>query len=269
VWYRASTHMRCLIAAALPRGDQEAHVSATPSPELFQLDPRLDTAALAALYRPNQRLHVRGLLAPAGAQALYSHLAEEVQWSLALNDGTQAREATPAQRRQFEPGRELELAAFAYEGARQGFQFLYERQSVPEDPAARVSEPTLLNRFVDFLNSPPFIAFARTVTGASDIEWADAQATRYGPGHFLTRHDDSSGAHNRRVAYVVNLTPEWNTDWGGLLQFIDQEGHVARAYAPRFNAINLFSVPQAHAVSVVAPFAAWPRYSVTGWLRTR
>ncbi len=222
-------------------------MSATLSPELFQLDPRLDAAALAALYRPNRRLHVRGVFTPETAQVLHRYLAEEVQWSLVLNDGEQAREATPTQRRQFEPGRELELAAFAYERAREGFQFLYERQSVPEEATARASEPTVLNRFVDFLNSPPFIAFARTVTGAHDIDWADAQATRYGPGHFLTRHDDSSGARNRRVAYVVNLTPEWNTDWGGLLQFLDQDGHVARAYAPRFNAINLFSVPQAHA----------------------
>lgn len=178
-------------------------------------------------------------------------------------------EATPAQRKEFAAGRELELAAFAYEAARKGFQFLYECRRVPEEAAARAAEPTLLTRFVDFLNSPRFIDFARRLTGAADIEWADAQATRYGPGHFLTRHDDSSGARNRRVAYVMNLTPAWSTDWGGQLQFIDADGHIARAFVPTFNAINLFTVPQLHAVSVVAPFATVPRYSITGWLRAK
>lgn len=235
----------------------------------FQVNPRLDAAALSGLYRQHQRIHVRNILAGDAAQALHRHLDGEVAWSIVLNDGNDVREATPEQRREFEPGHELALAAFAYEGARKGFQFLYECRRVPEEATARTAEPTLLNRFVDFLNSPPFLGFARHLTGIADIEWADAQATRYGPGHFLTRHDDSSGARNRRVAYVMNLTPAWSTDWGGQLQFIDGDGHVVRAFAPAFNALNLFTVPQMHAVSVVAPFAAAPRYSITGWLRAR
>jgi SM-20-related protein len=244
-------------------------MSATLTTVEFQLNPRLDPAALHALYQPRQRLHVRNLLAGQAADALYRHLDREVAWSLVLNQGDDVREATPEQRREFSSERELELAAFAYEGARKGFQFLYECRRVPEEPATRAAEPSPLHRFVDFLNSPPFLDFARRLTGIADIEWADAQATRYGPGHFLTRHDDSSGARNRRVAYVMNLTPFWNTDWGGQLQFIDADGHVARAFVPAFNALNLFTVPQWHAVSVVAPFAAAPRYSVTGWLRAR
>lgn len=240
-----------------------------PPSVALRIDPRLDPAILRAAYLAHRRLHVRGILPEDAAWALHRHLANEVEWSLVLNEGEQVREATPAQRRQFADGRELELAAHAYAAARKGFQFLYECHRVPEEPQARAADPTLLNRFVDFLNSPAFIGFVRALTGIDDIAWADAQATRYGPGHFLTRHDDSSGARNRRVAYVMNLTPEWETDWGGLLQFIDEDGHVARAYAPRFNALNLFTVPQLHAVSVVAPFAARPRYSITGWLRAR
>lgn len=244
-------------------------MNATPDAVEFQVNPRLDAGALNALYQPHKRLHVRGILAGDSAEALYRHLDGEVAWSLVLNVGNDVREATPEQRREFAAEHELELAAFAYEAARRGFQFLYECRRVPEETTARAAEPTLLNRFVDFLNSPRFIEFARRLTGVADIEWADAQATRYGPGHFLTRHDDSTGARNRRVAYVMNLTPTWNTDWGGQLQFIDADGHVARAFSPAFNALNLFTVPQLHAVSVVAPFAAAPRYSITGWLRAR
>jgi len=55
--------------------------------------------------------------------------------------------------------------------------------------------------------------------------------------------------------------------WGGILQFIAEDGHLAEGYAPSFNALNLFNVPQLHAVSYVAPFAQAGRFSVNGWLR--
>jgi len=105
------------------------------------------------------------------------------------------------------------------------------------------------------------------VTGAADITFADAQATAYGPRHFLTSHDDLSEAQKRRVAYVFNLSKGWRVDWGGLLAFHDGGAKVIEAMIPSFNALNLFAVPQSHSVTFVAPFAPRRRYSVTGWLR--
>jgi SM-20-related protein len=65
----------------------------------------------------------------------------------------------------------------------------------------------------------------------------------------------------------LNLTHQWRADWGGILNFLDADGHVAEGYVPAFNALNLFRVPQRHNVSYVAPFAMNGRYSITGWLR--
>ena len=56
-------------------------------------------------------------------------------------------------------------------------------------------------------------------------------------------------------------------DIGGLLLFDGEDGHIERGFTPSFNALNLFTVPQPHSVSRVAPFAANRRYSITGWLR--
>jgi len=73
----------------------------------------------------------------------------------------------------------------------------------------------------------------------------------------------------RHAAYVYNLTPAWRADWGGLLLFHGDDGNVTRGLTPSFNALNIFAVPQPHSVSMVTPFAASRRYSVTGWLRGR
>jgi SM-20-related protein len=239
-----------------------------PSPA-FQIDPWVDPGKLATSYRRTGRLHIPGFLVHSAAEALYRNLAQEVDWSLVIHDGHHVREAQPAVRKEFGAELEHKMRTAAYASAPHQFQFLYECCRVPDEAAARAAHPSLLNQFVDFLNSEPFIQFARALTGVAAIEWADAQATRYRAGHFLTTHDDSAADKKRHAAYVFSFTPTWKADWGGQLQFIDADGHIAEAYVPRFNALNIFTVPQLHCVSTVAPFAPAARYSITGWLRSR
>jgi SM-20-related protein len=66
---------------------------------------------------------------------------------------------------------------------------------------------------------------------------------------------------------VLNLTPGWRAEWGGLLLFHDADGHVAEAYAPKFNTLNIFRVPQWHSVSQVASYVDQDRLAITGWIR--
>ena len=94
------------------------------------------------------------------------------------------------------------------------------------------------------------------------------QLTRYRAGHFLTAHDDWAEGLNRVAAYVFNLSADWNVDFGGLLQFIDANGHVQQAYTPRFNSLSLFKVPQLHSVSVVPAYVNRARFALTGWARS-
>lgn len=65
---------------------------------------------------------------------------------------------------------------------------------------------------------------------------------------------------------MLNLSCAWNADWGGLLQFIDDDGRVLDSFLPRWNTLSLFAVPAGHAVSRVAPWAGQERLAITGWL---
>ena len=85
----------------------------------------------------------------------------------------------------------------------------------------------------------------------------------------LTAHDDEIAGKKRHAAYVFGLTPQWKTEWGGLLLFHTADGDVAHGLLPRFNTLNIFKVPQLHSVSMVNEAAAYRRYSITGWLRSR
>ena len=44
---------------------------------------------------------------------------------------------------------------------------------------------------------------------------------------------------------------------------VSEDGNVEGGFVPTFNALNMFEVPQDHAVSYVAPFAPGIRYSIT------
>jgi Rps23 Pro-64 3,4-dihydroxylase Tpa1-like proline 4-hydroxylase len=233
----------------------------------FRINPDLDPEALAAEYQAAGRIHIPDFLERTCAERLLAFLQGSEAWKLVFNhqdklfelDRSTQAGLTALQREQFDLG--------VYAAARTGFQFRYETLRAPDEDSERSADPNLLNRFARFLSSEPALSFLRTVTGAGDVTFADAQATAYGPGHFLTTHDDDVTGKNRRAAYVFNLSKAWRAEWGGLLTFHEAGSGRAEAYVPSFNALNLLAVPQPHCVGLVAPFAGGRRYSVTGWLR--
>lgn len=231
---------------------------------------RLPPAAVAAAVRgfvARGHVRLRGIYPAATADALHRHLAQELEWWRAVNQGERTWDLGPASIAAMAGGGDAPLLAAVHEGAREGFQFLFDTVRVSEEPRERAARALLLDRLIDALNRPESLELLRRITGLADVRRVDGQATRYLPGHFLTAHDDGIAGKDRLAAYVLNLTPRWRTDWGGLLQFHDSEGDVTHGYRPAFNALHLFGVPQVHSVSLVAPFAGAPRYSVTGWLR--
>jgi SM-20-related protein len=231
----------------------------------FALDPGIDPKKLAADYAPSGRIRIEPFLSAESAAMLAEHLQARADWRLALKgEKPQVFEFDETSRAAMsaEQGRALEKLAAP---DRPGFRYLYDRIWAVDSKQVRETG-TVLAAFADFLRGEPVLDLLRRITGAADVSTADAQATRYAPGHFLTIHDDAEQAGIRRVAYVLGLTRDWRTEWGGLLMFHDRQGDVAEAWRPRFNAMTLFSVPQLHSVSAVVPFAPCARYSVSGWL---
>jgi Rps23 Pro-64 3,4-dihydroxylase Tpa1-like proline 4-hydroxylase len=214
-------------------------------------------------------VHIPSIFPPEVAARVYQAMVSETPWSRVVSGETRhfdlgpgAWEAVPAAKR-----KELEDAV--HRKGRDGFAYFYDCFPLADLHEAGSHLDSYLMRVYEFINTEPFLEFARAVTGAATIAFADAQATCYRPGDFLTAHDDGIEGKRRRAAYVLNFTSVWSADWGGLLQFLDRDGHVAEAYTPAFNALNLVRVPQPHSVSYVNPLAAGARYSITGWLRER
>lgn len=233
----------------------------------FHLRTSMNPETLRKAFAEDGYIHVPEILPGDAAQRIYAGLTEGTQWNLVFNDRSRHIDIAEKQVEAMpkESVDRLQQAIFAQ--AREGFQYCYHNYPIYDAHNAGLNSGHILHRFLEFLNSDEFLKFSRAATGIDDITFADAQATRYLPGHFLTTHDDTSEGKNRRAAYVFNFTRGWQADWGGYLQLLDDSGHVRRGLMPAFNALNIIAVPQRHNVSFVTPFAAGMRLSITGWLR--
>lgn len=237
---------------------------------LFDLNPALDLDDLARRFAADRRLQVRDILTEETARTVQRILAEQTDWTTAWQAGADG----PHIERGGQGGATMtgvspQIAArvgAAMNGRDYGFA--YASYPMLQAYLEKWNEGSPQDLLLEYINAPDFLAAIRRITGIPTLVKADAQATLYAPGHFLAVHDDSQAAEGRRVAYVLNFCAEdWRPDWGAYLNFFNEDGDIEFGFRPRFNALNLFAVPQRHHVSYTPPFAPVARYAITGWFR--
>ena len=238
--------------------------------ELFSINPLLDRPALAGRFRRDGRVQVRDVLTPAAAETIHDILSHATPWGIAWQAGDDGPHAVRESVLRADPtGQQQAIAAATNAAMQRGdYAFQFAQYPILDAYLGGWAPGSAHDLLLEHINSEDFLAFIREVTGIASIRKGDAQATLYAPGQFLALHTDSHVGEGWRVAYVLNFCrEEWRPDWGGYLNFFDDDGDVVAGYRPRFNALNMFTVPRAHAVSYVPPFAPVGRFAVTGWFR--
>lgn len=243
---------------------------------LFELNPDLDRAALARRFADTGRVQVRNVLTREAAEEIQSILMRSTPWGMAVCAG-----GGPDNPPQGFSNAQISAAggaeqvnrlanAAAQASARGDYAFRYAQFSLVEAVQQEWNPGGPHELLLEYLNAPDFMSFVSEVTGFPELVKADGQATMFAPQHYLGRHNDSHVAEGWKVAYVLNFAREdWHPDWGGYLLFLDEDGDVIEGFRPRFNALNMFAVPQSHLVSFVPPFAPAGRLAITGWFRDR
>lgn len=224
-------------------------------------------AALSRRLAGIGRVQIPDILAPAAAEVL-SQAAREADYQTVTLGGRGHVDLPAAWLETLSPDQRADMGRAAQEAATDRFHYLYDNYPLWDlNEAGKLASPW--TDLLAFLNGEAFLDMTRRVTGEPRIAFADAQLTRFRRGHLLTAHDDGVEGKNRYYAYVLNLSPRWRIEWGGLLMFHGDDGHVSEALTPHFNSLNLLKVPALHSVSQVSLFAGDDRLAVTGWLRGR
>ena len=236
-------------------------------PEDIHLNPELDLTALGAEWQARRKMQVRNIFDEATAKRIERLMLNETPWGMCFNQGERIATLRDTDIKGLTQEQWGQIGDMVAEGAARGYQYIYDVYMIVPDyfDASRPWSPWFA--LLEYFNSPAFLDFARELTGDDKIVWADANPSRFQPGHFLMRHWDDAPGKDRRIAFVLNFTAQWGGDWGGYLQFYDADANIELAYKPAFNVMNLFAIPQDHSVGMVAPFAQAPRLSIAGWFR--
>lgn len=234
---------------------------------IIQLNPNLDIEKFSRIFQDVGRVHIPEVLTPESAQKLYEALKNDVPWQSNFNDGEKGYTLHQIQIDAMDDVQRHLLNTHINEKAKYDFQYIFNAYSLSDAREQKLNQHLYINQYLDFVNSEEYLSFMRAVTGFKEASFSDSQCTQYRAGHFLSDHSDDVGGKNRLVAMVMNLTPNWRPDWGGILQFIDDDGHISQGITPSFNALNILKIPQKHSVSYVVPHAEGGRYAITGWLR--
>lgn len=239
--------------------------------EILDLNPDLDADALANRFALDGRVQVRDFLTAASAAEVHRILARQTAWGMAWKAGSDGPHSLNAGELRRDPvGHQQRIAKATAEAAAHGeYAVQFARYPMLDAYLERWAPGGPHDLLLEHINGAPLLDFVRHVTGLPSIIKGDAQATLFGPGHFLGLHSDSHVQEGWLVAYVMNFCVDWKVDWGGYLNFYDEDGDVVAGYRPRFNALNMFRVPRAHSVTYVPPFAPVGRFAITGWFRDR
>ena len=228
----------------------------------------LDAAALAEQFNQGRRLQIKDILEAPVAERLYQSLVDETPWLTAYREDGQDRMITEKQLRDMGPEKIQAMQQKVWQQARDAFGFMYSCYPLMDERLKTNNSDLFLYKWVEFINSDKGLDFFRQVTGLSSLVRADAQGTWYRKGQFLTPHNDYDPSDTgKRIAYVLNLSRNWRPEWGGFLQFYDDDLNIEAGHMPRFNTISLFETPQNHSVTYVTPFCGNRRLAITGWFR--
>lgn len=208
-------------------------------------------------------MRITGALPEQSARALADELANSTAWARTFRQGSAEREVSPEMLASLGPAQLAAIEAFAREDSGSHFRFLHDAIRIGATAEARQARGWAMDRLVDGYNSPEVLGIVAELTG-EPVNRFHGDATRYLPGHFLTRHDDGRRRARRVLAAVLGLC-DWQADWGGLLLFHDDADEISRGWVPQFNTLSLFSVPQPHSVSAVTQLAPYPRLAIAGW----
>nr|WP_137676339.1 2OG-Fe(II) oxygenase family protein [Parerythrobacter lutipelagi] len=243
---------------------------------LFELNPDLDRDALAQQFARNKRVQIRDLLTRETAEEIRLILANHTPWGLAFKagegPGIEPQQVLAQEGKTPEGQQKLQqLFKTTDQAAAAGdYAFRYGQFSLVQNVQEQWDPGGPHELLLEYLNAEEFLDLVREITRIPGLVKADGQATLYASNHFLATHNDSHVAEGWRIAYVMNFTiDDWKRDWGGYLVFFDEDGDIIEGYRPRFNALNMFLVPQSHAVQYVPPFAPMGRLAITGWFRDR
>ena len=250
------------------------------SSPILKLNPQLDLPGLKTAFARDRRVQIRDFLTRDSAQSIAQLLAEETPWGLSWQAGADGpHKLRREQMAGLDPSTMQRTWQKLNHAAATG-QFASIHAHYPLPGAAdnltsgvaddNAPSSAAHDSLVAALNGPAVLSLVRDVTGIGQISRCDAGAAHFSAGQFQGLHRGMTEHGDGLIAYALDLCgQDWHPDWGGYLNFFNNDGDIVAGFRPRFNALNIFAVPQHHHVSHLPGYAPAGRFAITGWFSGR
>lgn len=219
---------------------------------------RLNDESHRRSFAEKRRVRIKGALPEALAMDWSNAVAAREDWFLTMAVKGQTARVSPGVLETYPAEQRQQLERDLHSEAAEGRGFIYDSIEVDE------TSDGVLGEAYGLLSGTGTLDAISAMIG-TEVRSVSAQATRYRPSQWLTRHRDDPKGETRQLAYVLSLTAAWHPDWGGLLQFFEDDGTPQEAWSPGLGVLSLFDVRTVHSVTYVAPYAQASRLAITGW----
>lgn len=120
-------------------------------------------------------------------------------------------------------------------------------------------------RVLKWLNHEETIELISDISGVRGLTYATCEATRYSKGQFLT---SVKPGVNQSLVFTIDLTPQWDSNWGGLLHLHDVYDGAGITFTPKFNNMILFDANQEFSITYLANYIKYNRFALLGYFCT-
>lgn len=231
----------------------------------LNIDAKHDPKALAKTFQETGRISIPNFLTPDDAEKLGETVAKCQLFKFKYNDGNKTVFVKPMDIREMSDRRTREMGNQIFNAAMSGaFQFAH--YACPLDDENVLGRPKLepFQEVVGFLSGKTMHDFLGAMTGEklgslqSEVQWHKTDS-------FQTTGDGRKKGENRALGFTLDVTRDWQADWGGLRLFKDTAGDITETIVPSFNRLTVFRVPMKQSISYVTGYAKGVMLSVSGW----
>lgn len=115
---------------------------------------------------------------------------------------------------------------------------------------------------LEWLNSESTLELVSDISGKSELSYATCGAIRLSKGHFLSNVEPDKSSD--KLFFIIDLIPEWQLNWGGLLLLHSVYDGCGVTFTPEFNNMILFDGSYDFSITYLANFIKYNRFSLLG-----
>lgn len=136
------------------------------------------------------------------------------------------------------------------------------------DSQGQQSASGALHSALTWLTNEDNLDLVRDISGIKNLNSVGCMVCRFSQGQYISQRVSGEEDQQRKLAFIIDLTPEWKPEWGGLLHLHATDEQPATFFTPSFNQLTLFDAQKPWSLSYVAPYIKYYRYSLVGWFNT-